>query len=205
MDIQDALTHINEFWTDEPLLLGTSQNDALLARLEGEFKHPFPDDLKNYLLHFAPKENVYFSTIGNPVTLFGHKRLGAFQDGYSYNSVKQEAIDGWPGHWFLIGYEAGDPILVDLLAPENGIQKLFHGMGSWEAGDAIADDIGQFLLLSAIAHHAFIQISGDEDPFIDTEDGLQLIPEIAEWFFPQMKKWAGNYYEEWCGELEDNS
>jgi hypothetical protein len=199
MTFDEAFAKIRQFWPGGmPFAFG---HGAAAGRLAAEFGRELPADLITYLDTIAPAEVVDFSTVGNPLCLYGLDRLGVYQDGYNWNSVSNEPIDGWPGGFFLLGDEGGDPVLLDLDQPELGIQKLWHGQGDWETGDTMADTIGQFLLCSAALHHALT--SFEEERIIDDERGLNLAPQAAAWLFPRMKTWAGPYYEAWCSAFEN--
>ncbi|WP_143069850.1 hypothetical protein [Hymenobacter actinosclerus] len=155
----------------------------------------------DYLNRVAPAEDVYFDTVGNPLELYGLSRLGARQDGYRWNSVTQQPIPGWNPDFFLLGDEGADPVLLNLGHPEMGIQRLLHGAGDWEAGEAIADTVGQLLLCAAARHHALTGF--EEDPIIDDDKGFNLAPRAAEWLFPRLRRWAGDYYYAWTAGFDN--
>lgn len=134
--------------------------------------------------------------------VYGVDNLKHRQDGYNYNPVKNEAINGWPDSHFIIADEGSDPVIIDLAETRNGIQRLTHGAGSWDYGEILADTFGQFLLCCAAQHHAINNF--EEDPFIDDEKGFNLADNAAKWYFENMKIWAGNYYDVWCSDFDNH-
>lgn len=108
----------------------------------------------DYIKSFAPSKDFFFDTVGNPMCVYGINNLKYKQDGYSYNPVKKEAIENWKKSFFIFADEGADPVIIDLNAIEDGIQKLIHGTGNWNNGEIVADTFGQFILCSAAQHHA---------------------------------------------------
>ncbi|MBF9221278.1 SMI1/KNR4 family protein [Hymenobacter ruricola] len=199
MTFDEAFAEIRRFWPGGlPFEFG---HGAAAGRLAVEFGRELPAELVTYLDAIAPAEEVDFSTIGNPLYLYGLDRLGVRQDGYNWNSVTNKEILGWPAGFFLLGDEGADPVLIDLDHPGQGIQKRRHGAGNWETGDTLAATIGQFLLCSAALHHALTAF--EEDPFVDDERGFNLAPQAAAWLFPRLKTWAGPYYAAWCSDFDN--
>lgn len=204
MKIEDYLAEIKTFWNPkEDFPFGVEKNNDLVSKLENEFSRNFPESLKDYLFNFAPKERFYFNSVGNPIEIYGVNQLKFRQDGYNYNSVTNQEIEDWNSNYFILADEGADPIIIDLEEDSGTVCRFLHGQGDWETGETLADNIGQFLLCSALQHHALTNFTED-DPIIDDENGFNLIAESAQWYFPKMKKWAGNYYEEWCS-IFDNS
>jgi len=203
MNLEIAILEIKKFWnTDEEFSLGESKNQNHVARLESEFNAVIPDSLKEYINNFTPINDFYFTTVGNPICVYGVNNLKFQQDGYNFNSVKNIKIDDWNEGFFIFADEGADPIVIDLNHPENGIQKLMHGTGSWDYGQTIADSIGQFLLCSAALHHALVNF--EDEPIVDDENGFNLAENAAKWYFKNMKNWAGNYYPKWCSIFDNH-
>ncbi|WP_019946821.1 SMI1/KNR4 family protein [Hymenobacter aerophilus] len=199
MTLQSALAEIGQLWPGKhPFGFG---HGGAAARLGAEFNQPLPPDLVDYLNRVAPAEDVYFDTVGNPLELYGLPRLGAHQDGYSWNSVAQQPIPDWNPDFFLLGDEGADPVLLDLGHSEAGIQRLRHGAGDWQTGDTMADTLGQFLLCAAARHHALNAF--EADPFVDDDKGFSLAPRAAEWLFPRLRRWAGPHYAAWVEDFDN--
>lgn len=203
MNLEIGILEIKKFWnTDEEFSLGESKNQNHVARLESEFNTVIPDSLKEYINNFTSINDFYFTTVGNPICVYGINNLKFQQDGYNFNSVKNIKINDWNEGFFIFADEGADPIVIDLNHPENGIQKLMHGTGNWDYGQTIADSIGQFLLCSAALHHALVDF--EDEPIVDDENGFNLAANAAKWYFKNMKNWAGNYYSEWCSIFDNH-
>lgn len=203
MQIESALITIQNFWDSKtPFPFQQSDNSLHLERIKAEFNHPLPQMVQEYVGQYAPAERFSFDTVGNPMDVYAINRLKFQQDGYNYNPVKKETIEGWKSDYFIFADEGADPVIIDLRHPENGIQLLVHGSGSWDYGDSIADSFGQFLLCCAARHHALNNF--EEDPIVDDEKGFNLADKAAEWYFKNMKKWAGEYYENWCSVFDNH-
>lgn len=199
MSFDDAFAEIRRFWPGGlPFEFGRGQ---AAGRLTDEFKQALPAELVTYLDVIAPVQDVYFDTVGNPLRLYGLESLGARQPGYNWNPQQQVPIAGWNPAFFLLADEGADPIVLDLSQPAAGWYKLWHGAGSWQAGEAVADTLGQLLLCSAALHHALNAF--EEEPIVDDARGFNLAPQAAAWLFPQMKQWAGPYYAAWCSGFDN--
>ena len=201
MNLDRAIKTIATFSTIENLNSDKHHLDTI-SRLEKEFETKLPTKLKSYIQNVAPKTDLHFDTVGNPMRLYSTNSLKKAQDGYNYNSVSNTKIDGWPNHYFIIADEGADPVVIDLNNENTTVTKLTHGSGSWEYGETIADSIGQFLLCSAAQHHALNNF--EEEVIVDDKNGFCLAPNAANWYFKQMQKWAGAYYSVWCS-IFDNS
>ncbi len=202
MTLEAALTKIKTFWNSNDLLpFGKSDNSHHLDRLKTEFGVVIPDMVHDYIKSFTPSKDFYFDTVGNPMCVYGINNLKYKQDGYSYNPVKKEAIENWEKSFFIFADEGADPVIIDLNAIEDGIQKLIHGTGNWNNGEIVADTFGQFILCSAAQHHALNNFG--DDPIIDDERGFNLTDKAAKWYFKNMKIWASNYYDEWCSVFDN--
>lgn len=199
MTLETAFAEIQQFWpTGLPFAFGRG---AAAGRLATEFGRTLPADLIAYLDTVAPTEEVEFTTVGNPLCLYGLERLGIRQPGYNWDPTTNTPIDDWPASFFLLGDEGAAPVLLDLDQPELGIQKLWHGEGDWEIGDTVADTLGQFLLCSAALHHA-LTVFGQGAIRRDARK-LRLAPQAAGWLFPRLKVWAGPHYGAWCGVFDN--
>ncbi|TPN86897.1 SMI1/KNR4 family protein [Aquimarina algicola] len=200
MKIQQALALISEFLAIDPLSK-PKNNLQDVERLEKEFNQKLPEELNEYIQYHALQSDFYFDTVGNPMRLYGINNLKKLQEGYNYNPIEQKAIDGWPEHYFMLADEGADPVIIDLNSGKMKIQKLMHGAGSWEYGEIIADNIAQFLLCSSALHHALTGF--EEEAIVDDENGFCLAPRASEWYFENIKKWAGDYHEEWCSVFDN--
>ena len=204
--LKEAIYTIREFWVEPNFPSGTFNYEVEVERLMKEFGRVLPKNLITYLAIGAPREDFYFTTVGNPMRLYGYSNMKLLQNGYNYNPVSDAPIEGnWEDNWFMIGDQGADPVIIDLDAPER-IKKLWHGSGSWQSGEYIADSIGQFLLCSAALHfalHNFEDFSEDGEVIMDDENGFCLIPEAANWFFPKLKNWAGKYYDAWTEDFDN--
>ncbi|MDQ1163919.1 SMI1/KNR4 family protein [Flavobacterium sp. SORGH_AS_0622] len=203
MNLETAILEIKKFWNnDDDFPFGESQNKSHIHRLENEFKITLPHNLKDYISNFAPLKDFYFSTVGNPMCIYGVENLKYKQDGYNYNSIKNTEIGDWNKNFFIFADEGADPVIVDFEDLENGIQKLMHGAGNWETGTTAADTLGQFLLCSAALHHALSNF--EDESIIDDENGFNLADNAAKWYFKNMRNWAGKYYDEWCSVFDNH-
>jgi hypothetical protein len=178
-----------------------SAGRVVIERIKKEFETPLSEELIEYIELTAPSEDVDFETVGNPMTIYSFSRLGSTQDGFNFNSVKNEKIEDWNPDWFLIADEGADPVIIDLSKKEMKVMQASHGMGEWDF-HPIADSIGQFLLCQAAIHYAMTNWGADS--IIDDEDGFNLAPEPAVWLFPKMKEWAGEYYSDWCSVFDNH-
>lgn len=203
MTIEVAIAEIKKFWNDEEELpFGLSDHTGHVDRLEKEFGRALPEDLKEYVSSFAPSEDFYFLTAGNPTVVYGIDHLKYVQEGYNYDSMAKSVLEDWDKGNFIFGDEGADPILVNMDAPEHGILRLEHGAGNWDYGDVVADNFAQFLLCSAALHHALSNF--EEEGIVDDDNGFCLAKNAAKWYFPKMKEWAGDHYEIWCGVFDNN-
>lgn len=201
MNIKQSLTRISVFLNIEPISK-IKDNQQEVERISQEFDRKLPNELEEYIQIFAPSNDFYFDTVGNPMRLYGIPNLKKLQEGYNYNSRQQKPINGWADNLFMLADQGADPVVIDLDSNQMEIQRLIHGAGNWDSGEVIADNIGQFLLCSAALHHA---VNGfEEDVIIDDEHGFCLAPRAAEWYFTNMKKWAGDYYQEWCTDFDNH-
>ncbi|TPG66550.1 hypothetical protein [Hymenobacter nivis] len=199
MTLEAAFAEIQQFWPGGlPFAPGRG---GAAARLAAAYPQPLPPDLVAYLDRVAPAHDVYFDTVGNPLTLYGLPRLGPQQPGYSWNPVTQQPITNWNPAFFLLGDTGADPVLLNLAQPADGYQQLLHGAGSWEAGATLADTAGQLLLCAAARHHALTAF--EDDPFIDDARGFNLAPRAAAWLFPRLRTWAGPHYAAWVEGLDN--
>lgn len=202
MKLEIALDHIKKFWINDKIFpFGQSNNSNHIERLQTELGILIPDIVQDYIQNYAPSQDFWFDTFGNPMRVYGIDNLKYKQLGYNYNPVKNEIIEGWKNSFFIFADEGADPFIIDFNEIGDGIKRLISGVGSWDNGEVIADTFGQFLLCSAAQHHAFN--SFEDDPVIDNDKGFNLADNAAKWYFKNMKNWAGDYYKEWCSVFDN--
>ncbi|WP_347900691.1 hypothetical protein [Pseudomonas purpurea] len=201
MSFEDAITIIESFWIESPLpLVGAGAVEV--QRISEEWQADLPAELSRYIQNFAPDAACDFSTVGNSVTLYAAGDIKKLAKGYNFNPVTNEHIEGWSDDWVLIGDEGADPIIVDLSeGPACPVFLGQPGRGEW-CFSPVADSLPQFLVLLSARHHAVLGFDV-EDSIIDDESGFNLAPEPAAWYFPFMKKHAGDYYPEWTGDFDN--
>ena len=203
MNLPTALTEISQFWTEPALPFpGGDGAAARIATLEAEYTRPLPADVREYVEALGP-DNFSFESVGNPFDVYGHEHLAKRAEGYNFNPVTNTAIEGWSDDWLLIGDEGGDPLIVDLAhpGPARPVLHAYHGAGTWDFRP-IADSLPQFMLLVAARHHGLLMLDVDER-ILDGEDGFNLGEAAAQWLFPRVKGWAGEYYEDWVGVFDN--
>lgn len=198
MELKSAIEFIKPLSGVEALVQMKKQAHEV-ERLEQEFGRELPAELKEYISEYAPKGEICFMGVGNPIDLYAVDGLGKQQDGYNFNPVSNEPIEGWPDEWFMLGSEGGDPIVYDL--DEQEVLKMEHGMGDWESGEVIADSIGQFLACAGVMNQALTAF--EDEPILDDDEGFCLAPKAAAWCFPKIKEIARDYYDEWCSVFEN--
>ena len=199
MLLKQAFDEMSHFVNVENIFSFTDQK-VELERLQAEFKYSLPQELQDYIRFYAPQKDIDLNTVGNPICLYSIEKLKFLQDGYNFNAETQEKINDWSDDWFLFADEGADPIILPLDTAYE-IEKRNHGYGDWESGEGIAENIAQFLLCASYQHYALSQ--NDFDCIVDDEHGFNLDPEIAAWYFPQMKKYAKQYYSVWCGVFDN--
>lgn len=201
MNLKESIELINEF-SKEDFVLAKRQN-ATADQLEQKSELKFPSEFREYMDNYAPINNLCFSGVGNPITLYQSERLSWVMHGYNFNPVENKPIESWNESWFLFADEGADPIIVDLT--ESGeystVYRAIHGIGRWEFGP-IADSIGQFLLCAAAVHHAFTGFDLEE-AIVDDESGFNLHPECASWLFPFINRYAKKYYDDWLSVFDN--
>jgi hypothetical protein len=203
VDFENALSEIKTFWSKPDFPIPGRAGSVHRLRLEKEYGHPLPDWLAHYIEEIASLEDFQLETVGNPLDIYGAKRLSTRHDGYNWNPIDQETIPDWDANWFIIADESADPVIVDINTSEPTVLKALHGEGEWDF-DPVAESIGQFLLCSAAIHHALTHWGQLEAVTIDEDGDCLLAAEPAEWLFPRLKRWAGEYYEIWALDF-DNS
>ena len=97
-------------------------------------KWTLPEVYHTFLKNFSPLRVMINEGDAFPagLDLYGAAELIARQDGYAYNSVKQEKILDWPENYLVIADAGGDPFCIDLTTTEGAIYTSMHGMGTWE-------------------------------------------------------------------------
>lgn len=97
-------------------------------------KWQLPATYRTFLQHFSPLRVMIDDGDAFPagLDLYGATELIKRQDGYAWNSVKQEKIPDWPENYLVIADAGGDPFCIDLTSKEGAIYTSMHGMGTWE-------------------------------------------------------------------------
>jgi len=95
-----------------------------------------PSTYVQFLRDFSPlKVNIVSRKYFQGLDLYGAAELFAAQDGYSFNSLTSERIDGWPDEYVVIASHAGDPFVLDLShgGPSDApVLTALHGQGTWD-------------------------------------------------------------------------
>lgn len=99
------------------------------------------------LLQSAPWRTVSLGAGG--VDLFAAEELDDAQVGYAVSPDGERLTgtgeDDWQAGWLAVGIETtcGDPLFIDLAAPEMPVYTAMHGMGYWEP-QPVADSAEAF-------------------------------------------------------------
>lgn len=202
MILREALSEALSFW-DEPRFPFEGGGDARLATLEAEYGRTFPTELREYIGTILSQSRFVFESIGNPIDVYGFNDLSKQLEGYNYNPLTGERIEGWPDEWFLIADEGADPIIVDLSSHQEScpVLQAMHGTRGW-AFEPIASSLAQFVLLAAARHHALLMLDVDHR-ITDDERGFNLGASAAHWLFPRVKQWAPEFYSTWVGAFDN--
>jgi cell wall assembly regulator SMI1 len=200
MTFDDAIEQIRTFWLAEPPPF--AGGDAReVTRLEREFGRTLPAEVADYVRRYAPFERLSLETAGNPIDLYGAAELGRRVDGYNWNPLTRESLEGWSDTWLLLGDEGADPIVVDLAKAEAGsgrcaVLQAAHGEGEWNFAE-VASSIPEFLVLAAAQHHALTAFGTRLDAIVDDERGFNLNEAAAAWYFPFVRRIAPAIWEDW--------
>ncbi|ACU63107.1 SMI1/KNR4 family protein [Chitinophaga pinensis] len=97
-------------------------------------KWQLPETYRTFLQNFSPLRVMIDEgdAFAAGLDLYGAGELIGRQDGYAYNSMKQEKILDWPENYLVIADAGGDPFCIDLTTKEGAIYTSAHGMGTWE-------------------------------------------------------------------------
>jgi SMI1/KNR4 family protein SUKH-1 len=197
MNFEEAIVLIKSFWK-EPQFPFESDNLEEVSRLEREFGVEFPIELRTYLAHYAPSFDFSFEAIGNPVCLYKPQKISSQMEGYNWNPMTSEEIEGWLPSWFLIGDEGADPIMVDLTIHDTSspVFQALHGTGMWDFS-FISHSIPLYMVLVSAQHHALTGFSRRADAITDDKNGFNLIEPSAHWYFPFLKQLIPGLYNHW--------
>ncbi len=197
MNFEEAIALIRSFWR-EPHFPFESNHPEEVPRLEKEFGLEFPVELRTYLSRYAPDNDFRFETPGEPIYLYQPRGISAQLEGYNWNPITSEKIDGWLPTWFLIGDEGADPIMVDL-ARQGGTCPVFqaiHGTGAWNFS-LVSHSIPLYMVLVSAQHRALTGFGKRGSVIVDEEGGLTLMEPAASWYFSFLKKLIPDLYEHW--------
>ncbi len=197
MNISQAIEIIKTFREfNSNIFTGSKQID----KIQDEFK-PFPKNIVEYLNLTIPSENIYIDLTGDPFCLFSAEELIPRKNEFAYEFELESG--SWINNWVIFGLQGNDPFCFGLSNDFPKIYRFYYnGVSGLGEPIPIADSIGQFLVCAFAIDHA---INNFKDSIIGENDSFDLIlaPEPANWLFPKMKIWAGEYYEEWCNVFEN--
>jgi len=208
MEFEQAFELVRSFWPDRSLPFGGGGSSADVARLQGEFGCSFPAELATYVAQHPPTSRYSFETVGNPIDLYASHDLSKEVEGYNWNPLTHQALDGWSDQWVLLGDEGADPIIVDLSESRNPsgpcpVLQAPHGEGDWEFAE-LASSIPELLLLAAAQHHALTAFSPRFAAIVDDGRGFNLNEAAAAWYFPFVRRVAPTAEEMWLS-IFDNA
>ena len=197
MNFEEAIALIKSFWREPQFPFG-SNNVEEVVRLEREFGLPFPAELKTYLATYAPSFDFPFEGVGNPIDLYNPQSISSRLEGYNWNPVTSEEIEGWLPTWFLIGDEGADPVIVDITVQDKScpVLQAIHGTGSWDFS-LISYSIPLFMVLISAQHHALTGFSKRTNAITDDENGFNLVEPAASWYFSLVKELSPELYNHW--------
>jgi hypothetical protein len=95
-----------------------------------------PSTYLEFLTRFSPiKVTIEGQPFHDYFQLFGAGELIEAQQGYSFNPMDQQPIEGWPAHLVVIGSDGGDPYVLNLSESDGNdapVQTAEHGVGVWQ-------------------------------------------------------------------------
>jgi hypothetical protein len=200
MTFDEALELIREFWIGTAQPFGEGDRQAV-GRLEREFSRTCPGELAEYIGRYAPRTRLSLDTVGNPLDLYAASELGLRAEGYNWNPLTREPLEGWSDSWLLIGDEGADPVIVDLAESDVGsshctVRQAPHGEGDWEFVE-LAPSIPELLVLAAAQHHALSASCPRCDAIVDDARGFNLNETAAAWYFPFVRRVAPASADRW--------
>lgn len=149
-----------------------------------------PDEIENFYKDIGPM-GVTITSFGNPIYFPSLKDLWSFQEGYRWNSLTGEPIEGWDSNWIVIANEGGDPyIFID-----GKVYFTFHGQGAWDPElmyPNMNTVIACISTLGKIMNDAGVEFE-DEDGYVNKECYDKAVSEIA--LFLDSKKDAEDLIE----------
>jgi cell wall assembly regulator SMI1 len=200
MTFDEARELIRGFWSGASEPFGGGERQAV-ERLEREFGRKLPSELAEYIGLHAPSRRLSLDTVGNPLDLYAASELGARADGYNWNPLAREPLEGWSDGWLLIGDEGADPVIVDLTDSAVGsshctVLQAPHGEGDWDFAE-LAPSIPELLVLAAAQHHALSAFGPPCDAVVDDARGFNLNETAAAWYFPFVRRVAPASADRW--------
>lgn len=197
---------IRSFWAESSVPFGGGDL-AQVRRLEKEFGLPLPPELAEYVANYAPASRYALETVGNPIDVYCLADLSSRAEGYNWNPLTQEVLDGWSREWLLLADEGADPIIVDLAAPPDAsgscpVMQAPHGEGEW-AFHQLAPSLPVFMVLAAAQHHALTAFAPQAEAVSDDESGFNLNARAGEWYFPLVRRVAPDHYDMWAGVFDN--
>ncbi len=207
---EEALTLIKSFWAEPRLPFGGG-DPAQVSRIQGKFPHPFPAELLQYVARYAPAHRFSFEAVGDPIAVYSSSGLSSKADGYNWNPLTQEALNGWSADWVLVGDQGGDPIIIDLttcaqLNDPCPVLQAPHGAGKWSF-QQLAPSLPTFAVLVAAQHHALTAFVHPSDIISVNRRGFRRVfnlhDRVAGWYFPFVRRVAPEHYTIWAGVFDN--
>lgn len=112
---------------------------------------------------------------GVPVEFAHPKDLIQAQDGYRWNLITGEALDGWEDHWIVIANQSGDPFILN--STDNCVYWSLHG-GEWKwvkLADGIESFIWTLSVIHQVFHEEFHSCVADDESLLLREEVLERI------------------------------
>jgi len=199
MDSLQAISLIKTF-NPKQRKLAFSSNNAIIQQLSKEKTQTLPKEFTCYLERICPDEEISFTGVGHPLLLLSRKQLSWKMSGFQIDAVTKLPLSHWHASWFVIATDGSDPIFINI-DDEGELSPVYSAMKTEAGWDMalIADSIGQFLLCAAAIDHA-LNFPDIDEPL---DEEFNLNTKAAKWFFPLIKQYANNHYDEWAAVFEN--
>jgi hypothetical protein len=199
MDPLQAVSLINAF-NSNPKKLSESTDKTIAPQLVQEKQLTFPKELSCYLEQVCPDQEIAFTAVGHPLLLLSRKQLSWKMAGFQIDAVTKLPLNDWHASWFVIATDGSEPVFINI-DDEGDLSPVYSAMKTEAGWDMalIADSIGQFLLCAAAIDHA-LNFPDIDEPL---DEEFNLNTKAAKWFFPLIKQYANNHYDEWAAVFEN--